>query len=151
MGDDTNFLSEHWPTLAALAKGTTTCHFEEKGVCVCASVCESLSHIRLFVTPWTWGCKPWSLLGSSVHEILQARILERVAISFSRGSSQPRDRTRVSCIAGEFFTTEPPGKLSLPVAIAKEWRKVFQELKLGSFVPCVVDLTWETFKCVPQL
>ena len=67
-------------------------------------VCESLSHIRLFVTPWTWGCKPWSLLGSSVHEILQARILERVAISFSRGSSQPRDRTRVSCIAGEFFT-----------------------------------------------
>ena len=90
MGDDTNFLSEHWPTLAALAKGTTTCHFEEKGVCVCASVCESLSHIRLFVTPWTWGCKPWSLLGSSVHEILQARILERVAISFSRGSSQPR-------------------------------------------------------------
>ena len=54
-------------------------------------------------------------------------------------------------ITGRFFTTEPPGKLSLPVAIAKEWRKVFQELKLGSFVPCVVDLTWETFKCVPQL
>ena len=73
-------------------------------VCVCVSVCESLSHIRLFVTPWTWGCKPWSLLGSSVHEILQARILERVAISFSRASSQPRDRTRVSSIAGEFFT-----------------------------------------------
>ena len=42
--------------------------------------------------------------GSSVHGILQTRILEWVAISFSRGSSQPRDRTRVSCIAGRRFT-----------------------------------------------
>ena len=41
---------------------------------------------------------------SCVHEICQARILEWVAISFSRGSSQPRDRTRVSCTAGKFFT-----------------------------------------------
>ena len=38
--------------------------------------------------------------GSFVHGILQARILEWVAISFSRGSSQPRDQTRVSHIAG---------------------------------------------------
>ena len=37
----------------------------------------------------------------SVHGIFQARVLERVAILFSRGSSQPRDRTRVSCIAGK--------------------------------------------------
>ena len=42
--------------------------------------------------------------GSSVHGILQARTLEWVAISFSRGSSRPRDRTQVSCIAGGFFT-----------------------------------------------
>ena len=41
---------------------------------------------------------------SSVHEIFRARILEWVAISFSRGSSQPRDRTQVSCTAGKFFT-----------------------------------------------
>ena len=41
---------------------------------------------------------------SSVHGILQARILEWVAIPFSRGSSQPRDQTWVSCIAGRFFT-----------------------------------------------
>ena len=41
--------------------------------------------------------------GSSVHEIFQARILEWVAISFSRGSSLPRDR-KVSCTAGRFFT-----------------------------------------------
>ena len=42
--------------------------------------------------------------GSSVHGISQASILEWVTISFSRGSSQPRDQTRVSCIAGRFFT-----------------------------------------------
>ena len=40
-----------------------------------------------------------SLPGSTVHWILQARILEQVAISYSRGSSQPRDRTCVSCIS----------------------------------------------------
>ena len=38
------------------------------------------------------------------HGILQARILEWGAFPFSRGSSQPRDRTQVSCIAGGFFT-----------------------------------------------
>ena len=41
--------------------------------------------------------------GSSVHGILQARILEWVAISFSRGSSQPGDWTQISCIAGRCF------------------------------------------------
>ena len=40
----------------------------------------------------------------TVHQILQARILEWVAFPFSRGSSQPRDRTQISCIAGRFFT-----------------------------------------------
>ena len=45
-----------------------------------------------------------SLPGSSVHAILQARVLEWVAVSFSRASSQPRDQTRVSCIAGGFLT-----------------------------------------------
>jgi len=42
--------------------------------------------------------------GSSVHAILQARILEWVAIPFSRGSSPPRDQTQVSRIANRFFT-----------------------------------------------
>ena len=46
-----------------------------------------------------------SPLGSSVRGISLARILERVAIPFSRGSSQPRDRTQVSCIAGRFLTS----------------------------------------------
>ena len=44
-----------------------------------------------------------SLPGSSLHGILQARILEWVAISFSRVSSRLRDRTQVSCIAGRRF------------------------------------------------
>ena len=42
--------------------------------------------------------------GSSVHGILQARILEWVAIPFTKGSSQSRDQTRVSCTPGRFFT-----------------------------------------------
>ena len=59
-------------------------------------------------------CDPidYSLPVSSVHGIFQAILLEWIAISFSRGSSQPRDRTRisyVSCIAGRFCTTEPTG------------------------------------------
>ena len=49
---------------------------------------------------WPMDCSPPS---SSVHGILQARILEWVAISFSRGSSWPRDRTQVSHIAGRCF------------------------------------------------
>ena len=50
-------------------------------------------------------CDPmdYSLPGSSVHGILRARILEKVAILFSRESSQRRDQTQVSCIAGRFF------------------------------------------------
>ena len=40
-----------------------------------------------------------------VYGILQARVLERVIFPFSRGSSQPRDQTQVSCIAGRFFTS----------------------------------------------
>ena len=54
-------------------------------------------------------CSP---LGSSVHGISQARILEWVTISFSRGSSQPSGQTCVSFLTGSFFTTEQPGKPS---------------------------------------
>ena len=51
-------------------------------------------------------CDPWTVARQalSVHGILQARILKWVAIPFSRGSSQPRDRTQVFCIASRFFT-----------------------------------------------
>ena len=67
-----------------------------------------LSHfswVWLFATSWTVAHQ-----GSSVHGILQATILEWVPMPSSTGSSQPRSWTRVSCIAGRFFTAEPPGK-----------------------------------------
>ena len=65
-------------------------------------------------------CEPmdYSPPGFSVHGISQARILEQVAISFSRGSSWPRDWTRVSCNAGRFFyhwaTREAPSPSLFP-------------------------------------
>ena len=51
-----------------------------------------------------WNPMDYSRPGSSVHGILQARILEWVAMPSSRGSSQPRDGTRVSHTAGRIFT-----------------------------------------------
>ena len=73
-----------------------------------------LSHfscVQFFVTPSL--CPP----GSSVHGILQARILEWIALPSSRGSSQPRDQTQISCSAGRFFTWGPsiqPAASSVP-------------------------------------
>ena len=53
--------------------------------------------------PTIWDPIHCSLPGSSVHGIFQARILEWIAIFFSRGSSWPRNQTQVSCVAGRFF------------------------------------------------
>ena len=58
--------------------------------------------------------------GSSVHGILQARVLEWVAIFFSRGSSQPMDWIGFSCTAGRFFTTEPPGRHNIGCLIERK-------------------------------
>ena len=90
-----------------------------------------LSHsVYLFLVPLWWLMLSWalcvcevaqscltlcnpvdcSLPGSSLHGILQARILEWVSISFSRVSSRLRDRAHVSCTAGKHLTSEPPGK-----------------------------------------
>ena len=57
-----------------------------------------------------WDSMDGSPSGSSVRGISQARILEWVVLSFSRGSSQLRDQTCISCLADGFFTTEPPEK-----------------------------------------
>ena len=83
---------------------------------------QSLSRIRLFVTPLD--CSP---PGSSVHGILQPGTLEWVAIPFSRGSSQPRAWTWVSCIAGRFFTIWATREES-PLA-KKEKQKKFSEVQ----------------------
>ena len=68
-----------------------------------------------------------SLPGSLVHEIFQPRILEWIAILFSRESSQPRDWTRVSCIAPDSLPSELLGK---PIAmLTKYWQnKYFREM-----------------------
>ena len=73
-------------------------------------------------------CNPmdWSPPGSSVHGILQTRILEWVAISFSRGSSQLREQAQVSCIAGRFFTVwvwKPLQREPLQREIHAKWNK----------------------------
>ena len=68
---------------------------------------------QLLSRVWLWDPTDCSPPGSSVHGILQARILEWVATPSSRGSFWPRDRTGVSCIsctAGKFFPAEPLGK-----------------------------------------
>ena len=62
------------------------------------------SWVSNLVVPDSSDPMDFKLLCSSVHGILQARILEGVVISLSRGSSQPKDQTQVSCIAGRFFT-----------------------------------------------
>ena len=54
----------------------------------------------------------YSLSGSSVHGIFQARVLEWIAIPFSRGSSWPRNRTRSPALQANALPSEPPGKHS---------------------------------------
>ena len=63
-------------------------------------------YVRVSLQSWLALCEPmdYSRPLFSVHGILQARILDWVAFPFSRRSSQPRDGTQVSCIAGRFFT-----------------------------------------------
>ena len=93
--DQVNMFSLFPNTFAKLGEvkeaGILTLH-----ACVCAKLLQSCPTLRLHGL--------YSPPGSSVHGILQARILEWVAISFYKGSSQPRDWTQVSSIAGWFFT-----------------------------------------------
>ena len=86
---------------------------------------------------------PWSPPGSAVHGILQARILEWVALPSSRRSSQPRNWTHITfgyCIAGEFFTAEPLRKPCLicnMVEISIPWGRLWSsDQVLCVRVPC---------------
>ena len=81
-------------------------------LCVCMLVTQSCPTL----------CNPvdCSLPSSSVHGIFQARILLWVAISFSRGSSWPRDQTQVSCIAGRFFTVWATLPFNSPAWLVEE-------------------------------
>ena len=75
----------------------------------------------------------YSLSGSSVHGIFQARVLEWIAISFSRGSSQPRNRTWVSCIQADALLSEPPGKPPIRDQKARKSSSPSLSLSLGEF------------------
>ena len=103
-------------------------------VCVCVCVWVAQSH------PTLWDSMECSLPGSSVHGILQARILEWVAIPFSRGSSWPRGWTWDSCIAGRFFTIwatrEDPGH---SVASSKGWVEPKGDATEGSQLPILPE------------
>ena len=96
----------HWTT-----KGTPSMYISiNQQLCI---ICTCM-HAQLLQLGQTL-CNPMhcSLSGFSVHGFLQTRILEWVAMPSSRGSSQPRVGTHVSCvscIAGRFLTTTPPGK-----------------------------------------
>ena len=77
-------------------------------VCVCVCVQEACVHAKLIQSLTLCNYMDCSLMGSSVSEILQARILEQVAMPSSRESSQSRDRIHVSygsCLADRFFAT----------------------------------------------
>ena len=70
-------------------------------------IIDTCRHMYIYLTQWCPTlCDPTdcSLPVCSVHGVSQARILEWVAIPFSRGSSWPRDQTQVSCTAGRYFT-----------------------------------------------
>ena len=92
-------------------------------VCMCAQ-----SHLTL------WDTLDHSPPGSSIHGVFQARMLERVAVFSSRASSWLRDRTRISCIAGRFFTTEPSGKPGRKERQLIPPRALPQSCKVGTLI-----------------
>ena len=86
-----------------------------------------------------------SLPGSSIHGIFQARVLEWVAISFSRGSSQPRGWTWISCIAGRCFTIWARSEAS--EGYERENGKAVRVLKLGKIAK-VTNLGYRVELCI---
>ena len=115
--------------------------------------------VWLLMTPWTVACQAPLSMG-----FFLGRILEWVAISFSRGSSQLRDRTRVSCvscIADGFFTAEPLGKL-FPLPRIFSWSLLSWRiwahavsLVISSFLNCIhycfttswaISIPWNYFQ-----
>ena len=83
----------------------------------------------------------YSLPGSSVHGIFQARVLEWVAISFSRGSSQPRDRTWVSSTAARRFTVwatrEAKNRLQLQCSAYQDTHDIFHKTGTNNSKVCM--------------
>ena len=85
------------------------------------------------------------LPGSSVLGILQARILAWVDISFSRGSSQPRNRTGVSCLVGRFFTDWALRKAFLLSLLLFKFNDEYDWIQLKCMFKCRIFKIWQTF------
>ena len=87
-----------------------------------------------------------SLPGSSVHEISQARLLEWIAISFSRGSSRPMDWTHISCIDRwvlyHWATREAHVQSKAYIFKENCFWKLYTEIRIGSFVAGNIGLCW---------
>ena len=115
-------------------------------VCVCVMRALSLNRVWFFYNP-----VDCSLPGSSVHRILQARILEWVAISSSRAFSHPRDWTHVSCVSCigrqiSFYHWATWEAFTRRILKTRKWRKVFQ-IPLISFSATLYlenDRNWNT-------
>ena len=136
--------------VSPVAEETRTDHLLEGLKCTCLQASWfPIFTLQSCVCHWVLSlCDPMdcSLPGSSVHGILQARILEWVAMPSSRGSFQTRDQTHVSCvswIAGRFFITEPSRKPYIyHTYILKEkeiewdtWGSIVDRMVLGLILP----------------
>ena len=100
-----------------------------------------LSCVPFFATLWTVAFQASLSMGFS-----QARILERAAISFSRGSSRSKDRTQISCIGSRFFASEPPGKpesLYRHALMQTSGKPIFQTRKLQLTGAVGLSKQWE--------
>ena len=122
-------------------------YIDSKTLCVCVCVCVQSC-------PTLCDFMDCSLPGSSVHGIFLARILEWVAISYSRGSSWPRDQnlhcSASPALAGEFFTTAPPGTTLKPHKEPKSLLKISRFLKKWFYLllPQVAfGNAWRHFYC----
>ena len=100
--------------LAVWSSKTMQGFFRQRKLSISSDSSGFLLHAKLFqLCPTLCDPMDYSPPGSSVHGILQVRMLEWVAILFFRGSSQLRDWTWVSHVAGRFFTIEPSEKLKI--------------------------------------
>ena len=118
-------------------------YYQQRLVVLLCCCCSVASTCPTFCDPVD--CSP---PGSSVHGVLQARILWWVALP--RGSSQPRDQTPifyVSCFAGRFFTTEPPGKPVVSLYYILKYNSpsfsISVSLEYTKIISCVVKSVWK--------
>ena len=114
-----------WQNWNLESKSNSYCSIDKAVGCVCVCVCVVLLFLCVCICLAAQSCltlcdpMDCSPPCSSVHGILQARILEWIAMPFSRGSFWPKDWTQVFCVAGRFITicaiVLPPLKLLQPI------------------------------------